>query len=170
MNSQVYRSSNGTKEDTVLMFANLTEHENRALFAQLGGAGHAIDKLATALMGCQQHAGAFVTYIDMWGEVNAIRGELNDQRPPAGPDAIGQRIAELFAAAANAANCDLDYAPGTITPAQQRAIMAALAECNRPVRMARIEQIIGHPVASTNDLSYVEAQKVLAAVQSERAR
>jgi hypothetical protein len=82
------------------MFANLTEHENRALFTKLAGAGNAIDKLATALMGCQDHAGTFLAYIDMWGEVNAIRGELNDQRPPSGSDSEAQRIAELFADAA----------------------------------------------------------------------
>jgi hypothetical protein len=65
---------------------------------------------------------------------------------------------------------DAEYRPGSITPAQQRAIMAAFAECNRPVRMARIERIVGHPVDSTNALSYVEAQEVLAAVQKESAK
>jgi hypothetical protein len=60
-----------------------------------------------------------------------------------------------------------EYQPGSITPRQQRIIMAALTAGGRPARMARIEQIIGHPVPSTNELSYVEAQKVLAAVQQK---
>jgi hypothetical protein len=64
----------------VQMFANLTAGENRALFTKLAGAGNAIDKLTGTLMGCQQHAGTFVTYVDIWGEINAIRHDLNDQR------------------------------------------------------------------------------------------
>jgi hypothetical protein len=82
------------------MFANLTADENRALFTKLAGAGHAIDKLTGTLMGCQQHAGTFVTYIDIWGEINDIRSELNDQRPWPDRDSEAQRIAELFADAA----------------------------------------------------------------------
>jgi hypothetical protein len=83
----------------VQMFANLTIGENRALFTKLAGAGNAIDKLTGTLMGCQQHAEAFLAYIDIWGEINDIRYDLNVQRPP-DPDAIAQWIAELFADAA----------------------------------------------------------------------
>lgn len=52
-----------------------------------------------------------------------------------------------------------------ITPWQQRAIMAAYKDHDRPARLASIGGIIGHVVTSTNALSFVEAQKVLAATR-----
>jgi hypothetical protein len=63
-----------------------------------------------------------------------------------------------------------EYQPGSITPRQQRAIMGLTAEGGRPARLTRIGQIVGRQVDSTNELSYVEAQKVLAAVQPGPAK
>ena len=55
--------------------------------------------------------------------------------------------------------------PGTITPQQQRAIMAAFGKLgltDRAVRMQEVCRIVGRAATSTNDLSFTEAQRVLA--------
>jgi hypothetical protein len=62
----------------------------------------------------------------------------------------------------------LEDRPGTITPQQQRAIMARMGgptedrAKQRLDRLAEISRIVGRTVGSTNELSFTEAQRVLA--------
>jgi hypothetical protein len=50
--------------------------------------------------------------------------------------------------------------PGSIDPADQRAIMAAVGKMERGERLAKFAAILGHPVASTNELSFQEGRRV----------
>ena len=50
--------------------------------------------------------------------------------------------------------------PGSIDPADQRAIMAAWGKLDRAVRMERVAAVVGREVASTNELSFREGRRV----------
>lgn len=54
--------------------------------------------------------------------------------------------------------------PGSIGPGQQHKIMAALGKLPRAERLAEVSRLAGRGVTTTDDLSYAEAQKVLAGI------
>lgn len=57
---------------------------------------------------------------------------------------------------------NLEDRPGSIGPRQRSQIMAAYAKLDRSARLLALTQIAGRELSSTNDLSYMEAARVLA--------
>ena len=64
---------------------------------------------------------------------------------------------------------DLENKPGTVSAQQQRAIHAACTGMDRAKRLATIGDIVGRQVASSNELSYTEAARVLGKLSGARA-
>jgi hypothetical protein len=55
-----------------------------------------------------------------------------------------------------------EHKPGSIGPGQRTKIMTAYSQHTREARLVELAGIVGRPVGSVNDLSYTEAQLVLA--------
>lgn len=60
-----------------------------------------------------------------------------------------------------------EHQPGTIGPAQRRKIMTHLGRMKQPERAAKLTELAGRAVSSTNDLSFTEAAAVLAKLEGK---
>lgn len=124
------------------------------------------------------------------GRVTRIRSQEVESDPRGGrvaeraPDTTPPRVARGTSATADAGPGPSDpwrdqpagslpheteREPGTISPQQQRAIHAACTGMDRAKRLATIGDIVGRQVASSNELSYTEAAKVLGKLSGVRA-
>lgn len=101
-------------------------------------------------------------------------GHPKDRKTPREERAHLERITPCptrgcLAPAGHEGDCNLDpwvtreaeNRPGTVSPQQQRAIHAKCKNMGRDERLATIGDIVGRQVASSNELSYVEAARVL---------
>lgn len=100
-------------------------------------------KEAAGVMTSAQHA----EHTALQPKQAEVRGKVTRLKPDAPP-------ADLWATK--------ETEPGTLTPEQQRKIMAAFNGWDRDARIVRIQAIVGRAVQTTNALSYADAQKVLA--------